>query len=195
MMNVPSADVTSLLKAWRSGDEQALERLTPLVYEHLRRLGRQLVRKEHAGDRKEATSLVHDAFARLVDARTIDWQDRAHFLAVSATIMRRILVDAARARASTKRGGGMQRVEHTSALNLDALPGATANRAAEMCALDDALSALAKREPRRAQVIELRYFGGLTVEETADSLGVSPQTVMRDWKLARAWLAVELRRS
>jgi len=195
MMNAPSADVTSLLKAWRSGDEQALERLTPLVYEHLRRLGRQLVRKERAGDRKEATSLVHDAFARLVDARTIDWQDRAHFLAVSATIMRRILVDAARARASTKRGGGMQRVEHTSALNLDALPGAATNRAAEMCALDDALSALAKREPRRAHVVELRYFGGLTVEETADTLGVSPQTVMRDWKLGRAWLAVELRRS
>ena len=194
-MNAPSADVTSLLKAWRSGDEQALERLTPLVYEHLRRLGRQLVRKERAGDRKEATSLVHDAFARLVDARTIDWQDRAHFLAVSATIMRRILVDAARARASTKRGGGMQRVEHTSALNLDALPGAATNRAAEMCALDDALSALAKREPRRAHVVELRYFGGLTVEETADTLGVSPQTVMRDWKLGRAWLAVELRRS
>jgi RNA polymerase sigma factor (TIGR02999 family) len=195
MMNAPPADVTSLLKAWRSGDEQALERLTPLVYEHLRRLGRQLVRKERAGDRKEATSLVHDAFARLVDARTIDWQDRAHFLAVSAMIMRRILVDAARARASTKRCGGMQRVEHTSALDLDALPGATTNRAVETCALDDALSALAKREPRRAQVIELRYFGGLTVEETADALGVSPQTVMRDWKLARAWLAVELRRS
>jgi RNA polymerase sigma factor (TIGR02999 family) len=194
MMNAPSADVTSLLKAWRSGDKQALEQLTPLVYEHLRRLGRQLVRKERAGDRKEATSLVHDAFARLVDARTIDWQDRAHFLAVSATIMRRILVEA-RARASTKRGGGMQRVEHTSALNLDALPGATTNRAAEMCALDDALSALAKREPRRARVIELRYFGGLTVEETAENLGVSPQTVMRDWQLARAWLAVELRRS
>jgi RNA polymerase sigma factor (TIGR02999 family) len=195
MMNVPSADVTSLLKAWRGGDQQALERLTPLVYDHLRRLGRQFVRKECAGDRKEATSLVHEAFVRLVDARTIDWQDRAHFLAVSATIMRRILVDAARARASTKRGGGMQRAEHTSTLNLDALPGANTNRAAEMCALDDALSALAKREPRRAQVIELRYFGGLTVEETADSLGVSPQTVMRDWKLARAWLAVELRRS
>jgi RNA polymerase sigma factor (TIGR02999 family) len=195
MMNVPSADVTALLKAWRGGDQQALERLTPLVYDHLRALGRQFVRKERAGGRKEATSLVHEAFARLVDARTIDWQDRAHFLAVSATIMRRILVDAARARASAKRGGGMQRVEHTSVLNLDVLPGANTNRAVEMCALDDALSALAKREPRRAQVIELRYFGGLTVEETADTLGVSPQTVMRDWKLARAWLAVELRRS
>lgn len=194
-MNVPSADVTSLLKAWRGGDQQALERLTPLVYDHLRVIGRQYVRRERAAGRKEATSLVHEAFVRLVDARTIDWQDRAHFLAVSATIMRRILVDAARARASTKRGGGMQRVEHTSALNLDALPEANTNRAAEMCALDDALSALAKREPRRAQVIELRYFGGLTVEETADTLGVSPQTVMRDWKLARAWLAVELRRS
>src|SRR5262245_5437781 len=195
MMNVPSADVTALLKAWRGGDQQALERLTPLVYDHLRGLGRKFVRRERAGDRKEATSLVHEAFARLVDARTIDWQDRAHFLAVSATIMRRILVDAARARTSTKRGGGMQRVEHTSAVSLDALPGANTNRAAEMCALDDALSALAKREPRRVQVIELRYFGGLTVDETADTLGVSPQTVMRDWKLARAWLAVELRRS
>ncbi len=123
MMNVPSADVTALLRAWRGGNQHALERLTPLVYEHLRGLGRQFVRKERQGDRKEATSLVHEAFMRLVDARTIDWQDRAHFLAVSATIMRRILVDAARARASTKRGGGMQRVEHTSALNLDALPG------------------------------------------------------------------------
>ena len=127
-MNVTSADVTSLLKAWHGGDQQALERLTPLVYDHLRVIGRQFVRKERVGDRKEATSLVHEAFVRLVDARTIDWQDRAHFLAVAATIMRRILVDAARARASTKRGGGMQRVEHTSALNLDDLPGATTNR-------------------------------------------------------------------
>ena len=193
-MNAPSADVTAVLKAWRGGDQHALDRLTPLV----RPLAptRTTVCAERACRRPEdATSLVHEAFARLVDARTIDWQDRAQFLAVSATIMRRILVDAARARASTKRGGGMQRVEHTSALNLDALPGANTNRAAEMCALDDALSALAKREPRRAQVIELRYFGGLTVDETADTLGVSPQTVMRDWKLARAWLAVELRRS
>ena len=190
-----SPDVTALLKAWRGGDQSALERLTPLVYDHLRKLGRQYVRKERAGARADATSLVHEAYVRLVDARTVDWQDRAHFFAVSSTIMRRILVDAARARASAKRGGDLQRVEETTTLNLDSLPAAGTDRAAEICALDDALDALAKREPRRAKVIELRYFGGLSVEETAEALGVSPQTVLRDWKLARAWLAVELRNS
>ena len=191
----PVSDVTALLKAWRGGDQTALERLTPLVYDHLRKLGRQYVRKERAGARADATSLVHEAYVRLVDARTVDWQDRAHFFAVSSTIMRRILVDAARARASAKRGGDLQRVENTTTLNLDMLPAAGTDRAAEICALDDALDALAKREPRRVKVIELRYFGGLSVEETAEALGVSPQTVLRDWKLARAWLAVELRNS
>jgi RNA polymerase sigma factor (TIGR02999 family) len=188
-----SADVTGLLKAWRGGDQTALDRLTPLVYAHLRKLGRQYLRKERAGARADATSLVHEAYVRLVDARTVDWQDRAHFFAVSSTIMRRILVDAARARVAAKRGGDLQRVENTTTLNLDALPAAGTERASEICALDDALDALAKREPRRAKVIELRYFGGLSVEDTADALGVSPQTVLRDWKLARAWLAVELR--
>jgi RNA polymerase sigma factor (TIGR02999 family) len=191
----PVSDVTALLKAWRGGDQTALERLTPLIYDHLRKLGRQYLRKERAGARADATSLVHDAYMRLVDARTVDWQDRAHFFAVSSTIMRRILVDAARARASAKRGGDLQRVENTTTLNLDALPAAGTDRANEICALDDALDALAKREPRRAKVIELRYFGGLSVEETAEAIGVSPQTVLRDWKLARAWLAVELRNS
>ena len=138
---------------------------------------------------------MHEAYVRLVDARTVDWQDRAHFFAVSSTIMRRILVDAARARASAKRGGDLQRVEESPALNLDSLPATGTDPAAEICALSDALDALAKREPRRAKVIELRYFGGLSVEETAEALGVSPQTVLRDWKLARAWLAVELRHS
>jgi RNA polymerase sigma factor (TIGR02999 family) len=188
-----ASDVTALLKAWRAGDQTALERLTPLVYDHLRKLGRQHVRKEQAGARADATSLVHEAYVRLVDARTVDWQDRSHFFAVSSTIMRRILVDAARARASAKRGGELKRVENTTTWNLDALPAAGTDRAAEICALDDALDSLAKREPRRAKVIELRYFGGLSVEETAQTLGVSPQTVLRDWKLARAWLAVELR--
>ena len=193
-MPSPSADITALLKAWRGGDDQALQRLTPLVYDHLRKLGRQYVRKERAGARGDATSLVHEAFVRLVDARTVDWQDRAHFLAVSATIMRRILVDAARARASTKRGGGLQRVDPI-AINLDALPASGTDRAVEMCALDDALNTLVQKDPRRAQVIELRFFGGLSVEETAEALRVSPQTVMRDWRLARAWLAVELRKA
>jgi len=188
-----SSDVTALLKAWRGGDQTALERLTPLVYDHLRKLGRQYLRKERAGARADATSLVHEAYVRLVDARQVDWQDRAHFFAVSSTIMRRILVDAARARASAKRGGHLQRVEETTAMALDSLPAAGTDRAAEICALDDTLDALARQEPRRAKVIELRYFGGLTVEETAEALGVSAQTVLRDWKLARAWLAVELR--
>lgn len=191
----PSADVTGLLKAWRAGDQTALERLTPLVYAHLRKLGRQHVRKERAGGRAEATSLVHQAFMRLVDARTVDWQDRAHFFAVSSTIMRRLLVDAARARASAKHGGHLHKVEETTAATLDSLPAPGTTRATEICALDDALDALAAREPRRARVVELRYFGGLTVEETAEALGVSPQTVLRDWKLARAWLAVELAHS
>jgi RNA polymerase sigma factor (TIGR02999 family) len=188
-----SSDVTALLKAWRGGDQTALERLTPLVYDHLRKLGRQYLRKERANARADATSLVHEAYVRLVDARHVDWQDRSHFFAVSSTIMRRILVDAARARASAKRGGDLQRVEETPELTLDSLPAAGADRAAAICALDDALDTLAKREPRRAKVIELRYFGGLSVDETAEALGVSPQTVLRDWKLARAWLAVELR--
>jgi len=191
----PVSDVTALLKAWRGGDQTALERLTPLVYDHLRKLGRQYVRKERAGARADATSLVHEAYMRLVDARTVDWQDRAHFFAVSSTIMRRILVDAARARASAKRGGDLQRVESSTTFDLAALPAPGTDRATEICALDDALDALAKREPRRAKVIELRYFGGLSVDETAEALGVSPQTVLRDWKLARAWLAVELRNS
>jgi len=189
------SDVTALLKAWRGGDQGALERLTPLVYDHLRKLGRQYVRKERAGARADATSLVHEAYVRLVDARTVDWQDRAHFFAVSSTIMRRILVDAARARASAKRGGDLQRVDETTAFTLDALPAAGTDLAADICALNDALDVLATREPRRAKVIELRYFGGLSVEETAEALGVSPQTVLRDWKLARAWLAVELKSS
>jgi len=193
-MLLPSADVTALLKAWRGGDDDALDRLTPLVYAHLRQLGRQYVRKERAGARLAATSLVHEAYIRLVDARAVDWQDRAHFFAVSARIMRRLLVDAARARASTKRGGGMQRVDHSTAVDFDRLPAVGTDRAAEIEALDDALSALAKQDPRRAQVIELRFFGGLSVEETGEALGVSPQTVMRDWRLARAWLGVALRR-
>jgi RNA polymerase sigma factor (TIGR02999 family) len=190
-----SADVTALLKAWRGGDRTALDRLTPFVYDHLRKLGRQHVRRELPGVRGNATSLVHEAYVRLVDARTVDWQDRAHFFAVSSTIMRRILVDAARARASAKRGGDVQRVEETPDFNLDSLPAGGTDRAAQIRALDDALELLAKRQPRRVKVIELRYFGGLSVEETAEALGVSPQTVLRDWKLARAWLAVELRNS
>lgn len=184
-----------MLKAWRGGDQGALDRLTPLVYEHLRKLARQYVRKEQGVARFDATALVHEAYVRLVDARSVDWQDRAHFFAVSARIMRRILVDAARARASAKRGGDLQRVDRTTLMDFDKMPAAQSDRADEIVALDDALKALAHMDPRRAQVVEMRFFGGLSVEETAEALSVSPQTVMRDWKLARAWLARELRRA
>ena len=192
MVPAASTEVTALLKAWRGGDATALDRLTPIVYDHLRRLGHQYIRKERAGARGDATSLVHEAFIRLVDAQRVDWQDRVHFLAVCSQIMRRLLVDAARARAATKRGGELQRVDPSSQLDLDTLP--AAERARDICTLDDSLREMAKTEPRRAQVVEMRFFGGLSVEETAEALQVSSQTVMRDWKLARAWLAVEMGR-
>lgn len=151
------------------------------------------MRRERREHTLQTTGLVSEAFVRLVDVKGIDWQDRAHFLAVSARIMRRILVEAARTRAAAKRGGGMARVEH-QAMDMETIPAPRADRASELCALDDALDALGGMDARRAQVIELRFFGGLTVEETADVLKVSRQTVLRDWKLARAWLARELRR-
>jgi len=188
------AEITGLLQAWGRGDSAALDRLTPLVYGELRRLARGYMKREHAGHTLQATALVNEAFLRLVDARHVDWQDRTHFFALSARIMRRILVDAARARASIKRGGHVDRVEHSTAINLDLLPATGSDPGAELCALDDALNTLARMDPRRAQVIELRFFGGLTVEETGQVLKISPQSVMRDWKLARAWLARELNR-
>jgi RNA polymerase sigma factor (TIGR02999 family) len=189
---VKSAEITKLLKAWRQGDSGALDRLTPLVYEQLRRLARAYVRKEQPGQTLQATAVVNEAFLHLIDARNVDWQDRTHFFAVCARIMRRILVDAARGRAALKRGGQAGRVEHSTAVNLDLLPAPGSDPRSQLCALDDALNALADIDPRRAQVIELRFFGGLTVEETGEVLNISPQSVMRDWKLARAWLAREL---
>jgi RNA polymerase sigma factor (TIGR02999 family) len=193
-MPTTSAEITRLLKAWGRGDAAALARLTPLVYEELRRLARNYLRKEQRGHSFQATALVHEAFIRLVDAQAINWQDRTHFFAVSARMMRRVLVDAARARASAKRGGHVERVDHSTAVNLDQFPAAPADVVAQLCALDDALNSLAAMDPRRAQVVELRYFGGLSVEETGHVLKISPQSVLRDWKLARAWLARELSR-
>jgi RNA polymerase sigma factor (TIGR02999 family) len=188
-----SAEITTLLKAWGQGDAAALDSLTPLVYEELQRLARGYMRQERPGHTLQATALVNEAYLRLVDVMGVEWQDRVHFLAVSARIMRRILVDAARTRASAKRGGEMARV-NPSAVDFDQLPAAGSDRAMELRALDDALNSLSQMDPRRAQVIELRFFGGLTVEETAEVLKISPQSVMRDWRLARAWLARELRR-
>ena len=187
-----SSQVTVLLRAWGNGDPTALDRLTPLVYAELHRMARRSMRKERAGNTMQTTALVNEAYLRLVDARNVGWQDRVHFFAVSAQMMRRILVDAARARASAKRGGQLQRVNHSTAVNLDEIPDFGSNRGTELIALDDALNGLAEIDLRKARVIELRFFGGLSVEETAEVLKVSPQSVMRDWKFAKAWLMREL---
>jgi RNA polymerase sigma factor (TIGR02999 family) len=193
-MSAGSTDVTVLLRAWTRGDRAALDRLTPLVYDQLHRLAAGYMRKEQAGHSLQATALVNEAYVRLVNAHEVGWHDRVHFFAVCAQIMRRILVDHARRRASVKRGGRAEREDHASGPKLDELPASDTDRAVELCALDDALVGLAQLDPRRAKVIELRFFGGLSVEETAEFLHVSPQTVMRDWKIARAWLTRELRR-
>ena len=188
-----SDDITALLKGFSRGDEEAREALMPLVYEHLRAQARHYMRKERSGVTLQGTALVHEAYLRLINAHDVDWHDRTHFFALSAQIMRRILIDAARARAAAKRGGKAARVDHSSAVDLDQIPDIASDvAAASMCALDDALESLARLDPRRARVIELRFFGGLSVEETAEILQVSPQTVMRDWRLARACIAREM---
>jgi RNA polymerase sigma factor (TIGR02999 family) len=184
---VPSPDqVTALLRAWSDGDEGAFEALLPLVYGELRRLARLYMSRERHGLTLQPTALVHEAYLRLVNVRRVRWQDRAHFLAVSARVMRRVLVDMARSRASLKRAGGVQRVSFDEGLL------ASSNWSASLVALDDALSTLAEKDARKSQVIELRFFGGLSFEETAEALQVSTRTVMRDWRLARAWLSREL---
>jgi RNA polymerase sigma factor (TIGR02999 family) len=188
-----SADITGLLKAWGQGDQAALEQLTPLVYAQLRTQARRYMLSERSGVTLQSTALVHEAYLRLVNTHDVAWHDRVHFFALSAQIMRRILIDAARARAAAKRGGGAVRADHSSPIDVDQIPADDSRAAYMLCALDDALESLTRIEPRRAKVIELRFFGGLSVEETAEVLGVSPQTVMRDWRLARAWLARELR--
>jgi RNA polymerase sigma factor (TIGR02999 family) len=186
------ADITGLLKAWRLGDQDALNQLMPLVYAQLRAQARRYLRSERAGASLQSTALVHEVYLRLTRAQVVDWQDRAHFFALAAQMMRRILVDAARARVASKRGGGALHAEHSAALDLDRLPAAHSDPALMICALDDALNSLTQLDPRRAKVIELRFFSGLSIEETADLLRVSPQTVMRDWRLAKLWLAREL---
>ena len=183
--------ITGLLKAWVGGDSAAQERLIPLVYDELRRLASRSRRKAGGGDTLSTTALVHEAYLRLVGIDNVDWNDRVHFFAVSAQLMRRILVDAARVRATVKRGGGAGAPDY---LNLEEVAAPGWEREAELLALDEALTRLAQQDPRRARVVELRVFGGLTVEETAGALGLSPQSVLRDWKLAKAWLLRELPR-
>jgi len=153
------------------------------------------MRREHPGNTLQTTALVNEVYLRLVDVGGVDWKDRAHFFAVSTRIMRHILVDAARARASAKRGGQMQKVAHSSTVNLDEIADVSSQRGNELIAVDDALAVFAQIDPRKANVVELRFFGGLSVDETAEVLAVSPQTVMRDWKLAKAWLMRELEKT
>ena len=180
-----SADVTQLLRAWRAGNKSALDTLTPIVYQDLRRLARRHLLAERAGHTLQTTALVNEAYMRLVDYRQMQWQDRAHFLAVCAQLMRRILVEHARRR-NQKRGFGMRHV------SLEQAPELGSARSKDVIALDDALNELARMAPRKAQVVELRYFGGLSVPETAEALSTSVRTVMRDWTSARAWLYREL---
>jgi RNA polymerase sigma factor (TIGR02999 family) len=190
---VDRVDITGLLKAWGQGDQGALEQLMPIVYGQLRAQARRYMRNERSDLTLQSTALVHEVYLRLTRAEDVGWRDRVHFFALAAQIMRRILVDAARARAAVKRGGGAARVELSSTIDLDQFPATDSDGASSLCALEDALQSLTRIDPRRAKVIELRFFGGLSVEEAAEVLQVSPQTVMRDWRLARAWLARELR--
>lgn len=186
MSEVPQSETTQLLRAWTAGDPDALKRLTPRVYRELRRMAAHFLQKEPPGRSMQSVDLVHEVYLRLVDVREVDWQHRAHFFAVSATMMRRILLDRARRRLAAKRGGKLQVVP------LDSMHDVAQVRAREIIALDDALAALAQIDPRKAQIVELRYFGGLTVEETAEVVRVSTDTVLRDWKVAKAWLHAEL---
>jgi RNA polymerase sigma factor (TIGR02999 family) len=186
-----SQEISMLLKAWGNGDQAALDHLAPLVYAELHRMARRHMRKE-SENTLQTTALVNEAYLRLVDAKGVACKDRTHFFALSAQIMRRILVDAARARVAAKRGGDAPRLDHSGAVNLDEIAGNASQRSAEVLALDQALDELARVDARKARVIELRFFGGLSVEETAEVLQISAQSVMRDWKLARAWLVREL---
>jgi len=180
-------DVTELLRAWRNGDDRALDALVPLVHGELHRIARGCLRGDRANQSVQATGLVNEAFLRLVDVQHVNWQDRTHFFAMSARLMRRVLVDLARARLADKRGGGVVRVAFDEDI-------AAAQPEADVARLDDALEALAAVDDRKSRVVELRFFGGLSVEETATALGVSSKTVMRDWEFARAWLHRELTR-
>jgi len=180
-------DVTELLRAWSDGDDAALEQLVPLMEAELRRLARGYMGRERHGHTLQTTALVNEAFLRLTDARQIRWQDRAHFLGISARLMRRVLVDYARRRGFHKRGGGAQHVTLDEALVM-----APEDPALDVVALDRALEALAKSDARKSRVVELRFFGGLSVEETAEVLKVSTDTVKRDWRLAKLWLLREL---
>jgi RNA polymerase sigma factor (TIGR02999 family) len=185
----PVEDITALLVAWGRGDDAALQQLMPLVHHELHEIARRCMKGERPGHTLQPTALVNEAFVRLVDVRRVSWKNRTHFLAMSARLMRRVLVDFARSRHYQKRGGGAMQV------SLDEAHGISTQRGQDLVALDEALSALSAIDERKARVIEMRFFGGLTAEETADVLDVSRETVLRDWRLARAWLMQELLKS
>jgi RNA polymerase sigma-70 factor (ECF subfamily) len=187
MGTIPDAPTaTALLLAWGSGDPRALDQLMPLVYDEMRRLARLHLRGERAGHTLQATALVNEAYLRLIEVNQVRWQNRAHFFAMASRVMRRILVDSARARRYQKRGGGAERVSLDEALLVSNEP------SRDLVALDQALNALSAVDLRKSQVVEMRFFGGLSVAETAAVLKVSPDTVLRDWRLAKAWLLREL---
>ncbi len=189
-----SQEVSGLLRAWGRGQSSALNDLIPLVYQELKRLARRHMRSNDCGS-FQTTSVVHEAYIRLVNLNGVQWQDRAHFFAVAARIMRSILVDAARARRSQKRGGSLRRTDTPSGINLDTIPDMGLGRSEEILAIHEALEHLATLDPRQAEVVEMRFFGGLSVEEAAAVLEISPQSVMRDWKLAKVWLRREIARA
>jgi RNA polymerase sigma factor (TIGR02999 family) len=182
------SETTELLRAWAGGDELALKRLMPRVYRELRRLAGHMLKNQPPGQTMQASDLVHEAYIRLVDVNHVDWKDRAQFFSIAATLMRRILIDRARRRVAAKRGGKLGPVRLTSSIEL------VVDRSSELIAVDDALNALARIDPRKAKVVELRFFVGLTVKETAAVLDVSEETVMRDWNVAHAWLLREISR-
>jgi RNA polymerase sigma factor (TIGR02999 family) len=186
MEDSQTSETTRLLRDWAGGDQQALELLTPHVYRELRRIAGHYMKDEAPGRTIQTTALVHEAFLKLIDVKNVDWQHRAHFFAVSGQIMRHILLDRARRRIALKRGG------KSAQIRLDEVPDFSKGHPEDVIALDEALKALAQIDPRRVQVIELRFFAGLSVEETAAVLKVSADTVLRDWRLARVWLMREL---
>lgn len=185
-MTVSPQQITQMLKDWSNGDQSARDQLIPLVYEELRRMAHQHMKKERPGHTLQTSALVHEAFVRLVDQSDVQWQNRAHFFGIAAQMMRRILVDYARGRNYAKRGGGARQV------SLEDVAIVSAERAADVVALDEALTSFASVDQRKSQIVELRFFGGLSIEETAAVLSVSPGTVMRDWTLAKAWLRREM---
>ena len=186
MSSAPATEVTGLLRAWSGGDPNALERIVMLVYPELRKIAHRCLKGERPGHTLQATELVSEAYLRFVDIQRMEWHDRAHFFAVGARIMRRILVDHARSKGYSKRGGGARRVDLNEALVVSGDMDPTLIR------MDDALTQLATFDPRKAQIVEMRYFGGLNASDIASVLGVSPQTVNRDWSLAKSWLAREM---